>query len=112
MPSLLARRIAAVLVSFSTICLFPFGVRGQEGKYEHIVFRAIRQGDCELLKDLMRRGTPPDVRAPDGTTPLMAAALHGSAEMVALLLQHGADPQAANGRGVTALLWGRAMRRR
>ena len=36
----------------------------------------------------------------------MQAALHGSAEMVELLLEHGADPRAVNDDGVTALLWG------
>ena len=36
----------------------------------------------------------------------MEAALHGTAEMVELLLQHGADPQATNDDGVTALIWG------
>jgi N-acyl-D-amino-acid deacylase len=58
------------------------------------------------LKDILHRGTPPDVRTRDGTTPLMVAALHGSAEMVELLLEHGADTRAVNQRGVTALLWG------
>src|SRR4051812_37266986 len=36
----------------------------------------------------------------------MAAALHGSAEMVGALLDAGADPRAASEAGVTALLWG------
>jgi ankyrin repeat protein len=78
----------------------------QDRDPEHVLFQAIGRGDTSLLKDLLRRGTPADVRSRDHTTPLMAAALHGSAEMVELLLRHGADPRATNERGVTALLWG------
>jgi ankyrin repeat protein len=81
-------------------------VMAQEPDSEHVLFQAIRRGDAALLRDILRRGTPPDVRADDGTTPLMDATLHGSVEMVELLLVSGADPLAANERGVTALLWG------
>ena len=80
-------------------------VLAQEPQYEHLMFRAIRLGDVAVMADLLRRGTPPDVETEDGTTPLMLAALHGSAEMIELLLDHGADPRATNERGVTALLW-------
>lgn len=78
----------------------------QESKQEHLLFQAIRRGDTELLSVTLRAGTPPDVRAGDGTTPLMAAALYGNAEMVSALLDAGADPRAVNDAGVTALLWG------
>lgn len=97
-----AWRYAAVVMSW--FCAVP--ILAQEQDTEHVLFQAIRRGDAALLKDLLRRGTPPGVRASDGTTPLMAASLHGSAEMVELLLKHGADPRAANDRDVTALLWG------
>ncbi len=98
-----------VVVGLVGFCVFPFprvGTIAQERASEHILFQAIRRGNSTLLKDILRRGTPPDVRAGDGTTALMVAALHGSAEMVELLLKHGADPRAVNERGVTALLWG------
>ena len=93
-------------VLYAALFVPAAGVIAAEPQHEHVLFQAIRQGDITLLQDIVRRGTPPDVRANDGTTPLMYAALHGSAAMVELLLQHGADPQAANDRGVTALLWG------
>ena len=46
-----------------------------------------------------------DVNAPDNhqTTPLMMACIHGQAETVELLLQHGADTQLKDDRGRTAL---------
>ena len=77
-----------------------------EQSVQHVLFRAVRTGNLPLLEGILRRGTPPDLLAPDGSTPLMYAARTGSAAMVRLLLEHGADPQAANGRGATAILWG------
>ena len=94
------------VVSFAAVSLPAVGAIGQERGSEHVLFQAVRRGDSALLKDLLRRGTPPDVRADDGSTPLMYAALHGSTEMVELLLERGADPRAANKLNVTALLWG------
>jgi ankyrin repeat protein len=98
-----------VLVGVFSCCnilISNVAVTAQERESEHLLFQAIRRGDSTLLMDLLRRGTPPDVRGDDETTPLMYAALHGSAEMVELLLKHGADPRATNAHGVTALLWG------
>ena len=94
------------VVSPAAALLPAVDVIGQERTAEHVFFQAVRRGDMTLLRNILRRGTPPDVRAGDGTTPLMVAALHGSTEMVELFLKHGADPRAANEIGVTALLWG------
>ncbi len=91
------------IVSFGLVCLGILlppatAVFAQENKQEHILFQAIRRGDTELLRGALRAGTPPDIRASDGTTPLMAAALHGSAEMVSALLDAGADPRGQRSR--------------
>jgi ankyrin repeat protein len=43
-----------------------------------------------------------DAASPNGTTPLMMAAQYGSAEMVKLLLDEGADPTLKNQLGLTA----------
>lgn len=45
-----------------------------------------------------------DLRDPDGNTLLHVAASVGSKAEVALLLTHGANPNAANGRGFTPLV--------
>lgn len=45
------------------------------------------------------------VDAEDGTTPLHHAAWHGHVDVVRLLLQHGARPQAQNADGSTPLHW-------
>src|SRR5262245_2785932 len=105
-PLFVRRTVSLGLVWLGAILPPAAAVFAQESRQEHLLFQAIRRGDTELLRGALRAGTPPDVRAGDGTTPLMAAALHGSAEMVSALLDAGADPRAVSEAGVTALLWG------
>jgi len=51
---------------------------------------------------LLARGARVDAPAPNGRTPLMLAAQHGSEELVDALLAAGADPSARDRREVTA----------
>lgn len=102
----LRRIVLAGLVFFLAASAPSLVVRAGEPETEHVLFQAIRRGDATLVKDLLRRCTPPDIRDADGNTPLMVAALHGTTEMVEMLLERGADPRAVNKRGVTTLLWG------
>lgn len=44
-----------------------------------------------------------DAQSPNGTTPLMMAAMYGSPEAVKLLIQAGADLQMRNDKGMTAI---------
>jgi Planctomycete cytochrome C/Ankyrin repeats (many copies)/Prenyltransferase and squalene oxidase repeat len=66
----------------------------------------IRDGDRGGV-DALLRASPASVRAraSGGTTPLMAAALYGDADLMKRLLALGADPHASNVSGATALMW-------
>src|SRR5262245_8613539 len=67
---------------------------------------AIRDNDRAAI-DAVLHATPRAAasRGPGGTTALMAAALYGDAPLVQRLLADGADPNAANTAGATALMW-------
>lgn len=64
---------------------------------------AVRGGDLDGVRRLAR-GAPErlDAAGPDGRTALMLAASAGHEEMVALLLELGADPALRDGAGKTA----------
>ena len=66
----------------------------------------IRDGDRGAV-DAFLRASPGAVRAraSGGTTPLMAAALYGDADLMKRLMAMGADPHASNVSGATALMW-------
>lgn len=70
------------------------------------LFVAVGMNDpcIEVVELLVRRGARLDARrAGDSSTPLHWAAHFGSAEAVAALLRHGADPCALNHNGASAL---------
>ncbi len=68
------------------------------------VFRAIRNGDIDRLKDQLTEesANAPNVR---GATPLMYAAAFGNVQTMKLLIEKGADVNARNAVNATALLW-------
>ena len=60
-------------------------------------------GKVPLLKLLIENHAYIDAESPNGTTPLMMAAMYGTGAAVELLLQEGADPRLTNQQGLTAL---------
>jgi ankyrin repeat protein len=57
----------------------------------------------EVMKLLLSNAAYIDAASPNGSTPLMMAAMYGNASAVKLLLDAGADPSIKNGLGLTAI---------
>ncbi|WP_280458037.1 ankyrin repeat domain-containing protein [Nocardia carnea] len=56
---------------------------------------AVWERDPTAVETLLKEGAEPDEPDEDGSTPLYQAAVHGSTEIVHLLLAYGADPNLA-----------------
>ena len=52
-----------------------------------------------------------DAASPNGTTPLMMAAMYGNSSAVKLLLEAGADPTLKNQLGLTAIDFAQQVKR-
>lgn len=57
----------------------------------------------DIISLLLDNSAYIDAESPNGTTPLMMAAMYGTPAAVALLLKEGADPKLKNLQGLTAL---------
>jgi quercetin dioxygenase-like cupin family protein len=63
---------------------------------------AVAEGHREIARSLLDRGANANHRYAEGAMPLLTAAYNGDAEMVKLLLAHGARPDLSNDAGLTA----------
>jgi ankyrin repeat protein len=63
---------------------------------------AASSGQVEIMKLLIEKFAFIDAQSPNGTTPLMMAAMYGSPDSVKLLLDEGADPLMKNQQNMTA----------
>jgi ankyrin repeat protein len=69
-------------------------------------YSAIRNNDLAKLDAMLAGGANPNVADPrGGATPLMYAAAIGSIESMTRLMDKGADVNASNSAGATALIW-------
>lgn len=64
---------------------------------------AASSGQLGIISLLIEYSAYIDAESPNGTTPLMMAAMYGTPAAVKLLLQEGADPQLKNQQGLSAL---------
>jgi len=60
-------------------------------------------GHVPVIEHLLEHSAYIDAESPNGTTPLMMAAMYGSPEAVKALIQAGADPTLKNQLGLSAL---------
>jgi ankyrin repeat protein len=64
---------------------------------------AASSGQLEIMRILLKHHAYIDAESPNGTTPLMMAAMYGTPEAVKLLIAEGADPNLKNELNLTAL---------
>ena len=69
------------------------------------VFSAIRENNTAAVKTFAAHRENMKFRGPRDTTPLMYAAAYGSIQSMKILLKGGADADAVNAFGATALMW-------
>ena len=72
---------------------------------------AATKGSVPIVRELLDKSAYIDAESPNGTTPLMMAAMYGTPEVVKILLEAGADPTIQNGLGLTALDFAKTMER-
>jgi len=60
-------------------------------------------GQLEVIRVLLDSHAYIDAESPNGSTPLMMAAMYGTSSAVKLLLESGADPAIKNSLGLTAI---------
>ena len=68
-------------------------------------------GHLEVMRWLLDNHAYIDASSPNGTTPLMMAAMYGTNDGVQLLLEAGADPQIKNDKGLNAVDFAKQIQR-
>lgn len=78
-------------------------------QFEKLLYLAAKRGDADLVAERLEWGIDPDCTFARSRTPLIANVRGScpSAAIVKPLLQHGADPSAADESGLTALDYAR-----
>lgn len=66
---------------------------------------AVKNNDIDQVKKLLKKGAAVHVTDADGDNVLMYAALYSTASCMELLLEKGANPDAVNKLGETAIMW-------
>jgi ankyrin repeat protein len=89
----------AGIVLFLAVTALGLGAAGDD------LFSAVRAGEAARVKALMQSRTDANVRDDLRATPLMYAAALPALDCVRLLLDGGADVNAATTNGSTALMW-------
>jgi ankyrin repeat protein len=69
------------------------------------LFEAVRNNNLEALRTAVAENANLEPRSSRGVTPLMHAAAFGSPQAVKILIDAGADVNAKDGFGATALVW-------
>jgi uncharacterized protein len=97
-------RILFVFAAASLGLCVPFSEAVPSEKNNAGLFDAIRRADIREVKRSLKRGADVNDRNEQWDTPLMLAAVYAPADVMKVLLDRGADPEAKDKLGGTALM--------
>lgn len=89
----------------ATVFLSAFCGLADDRSSDASLLGAVQRSDLPAVERAIAAGANVNSVDKFGTTPLMQAALYSNASCIRLLLDKGADPNAANQAGATALMW-------
>ena len=99
MTSRNARQFVVAMIVLSLVALrAPIYAQSKADLWE-----AVARGDLHTLQRALESGLDPDVREPNGATPLIVAAMFGHTDLVRLLIENDAALDVQNNDGATAL---------
>jgi ankyrin repeat protein len=87
------------------VSLAPLSRSAPEDQRAGALFAAIRSGKTPVVAAMLENAAHVGVTDMHGSTPLMHAVLLADVGMMRLLIERGADVNAANHDGITALMW-------
>jgi len=88
------------MLAITALCLTLFGASADDA------FEAVRNNDLTRLRQLIASKDGANARDGRGVPLIMHAAAFGSPDALKAIIDAGADVNAANGLGATALIWG------
>ena len=96
-------RIALIALPFVAVAAWALYLALGGARPSDALFEAVARGDREGVRTELARGTSPNARRPDGTTPLHWALEYGHRDLAALLVREGSEAGALDVHGVSAL---------
>ena len=102
-PGTRRTRNALILLPFLAVAGWVLHLAISGARPGDALFEAIARGDSHHASAEIAKGTSPNARRPDGTTPLHWALEYGHRDLALMLMQEGSDVGAVDGYGVTAL---------
>ncbi|KAM0752936.1 ankyrin [Meredithblackwellia eburnea MCA 4105] len=87
----------------SQVKQYPSSLPPEAAAYARQFFDYARRGDLDAFSAPLKAGLPPNLTNEKGDTLLMLAAYSGHAQLVTLLISHGADANRLNDKGQSPL---------
>jgi ankyrin repeat protein len=98
--------VAAIVIALAVIAAAAalWRRRAQPwNRWDLELYNAAKRDDIDNVVRALKHGADPNVKGPDGYTPLHIAAHENYSELAKVLLESGADPNAPNNGGHTPL---------